>query len=53
MQEVARAELARRRGRLGKLTPEQERGVETLLTSTVNRISETLGAALELLEPAS
>jgi hypothetical protein len=53
MHDVARAELARRRGRLGNLTPEQQQGVETLLISTVNRFSETLIAAMELLEAAS
>jgi hypothetical protein len=52
MHDVARAELARRRGRLGNLTPEQQQGVETLLISTVNRLSETLIAAMELLEAA-
>jgi glutamyl-tRNA reductase len=39
MQEVARAELQRQRHRLGPLTPEQERAIEALLISTVNKIS--------------
>ncbi|MGB7921917.1 MAG: glutamyl-tRNA reductase [Pyrinomonadaceae bacterium] len=39
MQEIARAELQRQRSRLGELTPEQERAVEALLISTVNKIS--------------
>ena len=47
MQDIALSELARRRRRLGKLTIDQELAVETLLISTVNRISEIV-AALEL-----
>lgn len=39
MDEIARAELARQRGRLGELTPAQERAVEQLLASVVNKIS--------------
>jgi glutamyl-tRNA reductase len=39
MQGIARAELARQRHRLGQLTPEQERAIEFLLLSTVNKIS--------------
>ena len=38
-QEIARAELERQRPRLGELTPEQERAVEALLMSAVNKIS--------------
>lgn len=38
-QETARKELARQRKALGELTPEQERAVEALLVSTVNKIS--------------
>jgi glutamyl-tRNA reductase len=41
-QDVARAELKRQRGRLGKLTPEQEQAVEALLMSTVNKISHPI-----------
>ncbi len=39
MQEIARAELERQRHRLGTLTPEQERAIESLLIATVNKIS--------------
>jgi glutamyl-tRNA reductase len=39
MQDIARGELQRQRNRLGQLTPEQERAIEALLISTVNKIS--------------
>jgi glutamyl-tRNA reductase len=39
MQDIARGELQRHRNRLGQLTPEQERAIEALLISTVNKIS--------------
>jgi len=39
MDDIARGELTRQRGRLGELTPEQERAVEQLLASVVNKIS--------------
>ena len=39
MHEMARQELERQRHRLGNLTPEQEKAVESLLISTVNKIS--------------
>ena len=42
MQEVARAELARQRKRLGALTHEQETAIEALLMSTVNKISHPI-----------
>lgn len=42
MQSIARNEIARQRTRLGQLTPEQEQAVETLLLSTVNKISHPL-----------
>ncbi|HEV7905848.1 MAG TPA: glutamyl-tRNA reductase, partial [Pyrinomonadaceae bacterium] len=42
LEEIARTELARQRGRLGDLTPEQERAVEALLLSTVNKISHPI-----------
>ena len=42
MQDVARAELARQRKRLGPLTKDQERAIESLLMSTVNKISHPL-----------
>jgi glutamyl-tRNA reductase len=41
-QDIARSELLRQRNRLGPLTPEQERAVETLLLSAVNKISHPL-----------
>ena len=42
MQEVARAELARQRKRLGALTQDQETAIEALLMSTVNKISHPI-----------
>ena len=42
MQEVARAELTRQRKRLGPLTKEQEEAIESLLMSTVNKISHPI-----------
>ena len=45
--EIARTELARRRRRLGNLTPEQETVIEDLLFRTVNRVSELAGRILE------
>jgi glutamyl-tRNA reductase len=39
LQELARAELARQRKKLGPLTAEQEAAIEALLMSTVNKIS--------------
>ena len=39
MQDVARAELARQRKRLGPLTTDQEAAIESLLMSTVKKIS--------------
>jgi len=39
LQDIARLEMDRRRAQLGSLTPEQERAIEALLLSTVNRIS--------------
>jgi glutamyl-tRNA reductase len=41
-QEVARAEMARQRKRLGALTSEQEAAIEALLVSTVNKISHPI-----------
>jgi hypothetical protein len=51
MQDIALSELARRRRRLGNLTLDQELAVETLLISTVSRISEIV-AAMGLSESA-
>ena len=42
LQGIAKSELARQRNRLGKLTPEQERAIESLMMSTVNKISHPL-----------
>lgn len=42
MPDIARSEMARRRGRLGELTSEQEHALEVLLISTVNKISRAL-----------
>jgi glutamyl-tRNA reductase len=42
LQDIAKLELSRQRNRLGPLTPEQERAVEALLVSTVNKISHPL-----------
>jgi glutamyl-tRNA reductase len=42
MQDVARAELARQRKRLGPLTKEQEAAIEALLVSTINKISHPI-----------
>ena len=42
LEETARGELKRQRNRLGDLTPEQEKAVEALLMSTVNKISHPL-----------
>ncbi len=39
LQDIARQELKRQRNRLGALSPEQESGIESLLVSTVNKIS--------------
>jgi glutamyl-tRNA reductase len=39
LHEIAREEFKRQRTRLGDLTPEQERAVESLLVSTVNKIA--------------
>jgi glutamyl-tRNA reductase len=39
LQDIARLELTRQRNRLGPLTPEQERAVEALLLSTLNKVS--------------
>jgi glutamyl-tRNA reductase len=42
LHDIAKAELTRRRNRLGPLTAEQERAIEALLASTVNKISHPL-----------
>ena len=45
--QIARAEMARRRRRLGALTPDQETAIENLLLSTVTRISELVERGLQ------
>jgi glutamyl-tRNA reductase len=42
MQDIARAELARQRKRLGPLTQDQETAIESLLLSTINKISHPI-----------
>ena len=42
LQDIARDELERQRGRLGQLSAEQEKAVEALLLATVNKISHPL-----------
>jgi glutamyl-tRNA reductase len=42
LQDIARAEMARRRKRLGPLTKEQEAAIEALLLATVNKISHPI-----------
>jgi len=42
MQTIARDELIRQRKRLGPLTEEQEAAIESLLMSTVNKISHPI-----------
>ncbi len=42
LQDVARAEMARQRKRLGPLTKDQESAIESLLMSTVNKISHPI-----------
>src|SRR5215216_4742753 len=42
LQDVARAEMARQRKKLGPLTKDQEAAIESLLMSTVNKISHPI-----------
>ena len=42
LHDIATNELARQRQRLGELTPEQEHAIESLLRSTVNKISHPI-----------
>jgi glutamyl-tRNA reductase len=42
LQEIAQGELGKQRSRLGELSPEQERAVEALLMSTVNKIAHPI-----------
>src|SRR5262245_34303804 len=48
-QSIALAELARRRRRLGTLSPEQEIAVENLVVSTATKLSEVAIRVLESL----
>lgn len=50
---IARAELVRRKRRLGDLTLDQEQAVEKLLVLTVDRVSELSLTFLDLLETAA
>lgn len=43
-QDIARAEMARRRRKLGNLTPEQEMNIEKLLLSTASKVSKMIAA---------
>ncbi len=47
--DIARAELARWRRRLGPLTPEQEVRIETLVTSTATKVSLLAGRVMQSL----
>jgi len=47
--DIARAELARWRRRLGPLTPEQEVQIETLVTSTATKASLLAGRVMQSL----
>lgn len=42
LRDIAREEFVRQRARLGPLTPEQERAIEAMLMSAVNKISHPL-----------
>ena len=46
-QEIARAEMMRRRRRLGNLTQEQESAIETLLLSTALKASKLIEPVLK------
>ena len=48
-QDIARAELARWRRRLGTLTPEQELRIETLVTATATKASLLGGQVMQSL----
>jgi glutamyl-tRNA reductase len=49
MQQIARAELGHQRGRLGPLTTDQERAIESLLISTVNKLAHPVMSQLRRL----
>ena len=50
VQDIARAELRKRRKRLGVLSVEQEAAIEALLMTTVNKISHRVAQMRRLLE---
>ncbi|HBB86638.1 MAG TPA: glutamyl-tRNA reductase [Blastocatellia bacterium] len=52
-QDIARHEFKRQRNRLGPLTAEQESGIESLLLSTVNRLSHPMLSQMRHLSDAS
>ena len=52
-QEIARAEMMRRRRRLGKLTQEQESAIEALLMSTAFTASEVIEPVLNFFSQPS
>jgi glutamyl-tRNA reductase len=52
LHEIAREEMKRQRTRLGALTPEQERAVESLLAATVNKIAHPVISRLRSLHDA-
>jgi glutamyl-tRNA reductase len=49
MQQIARAELLHQRGRLGRLTTDQEKAIEALLISTVNKLAHPVISQLRRL----
>jgi glutamyl-tRNA reductase len=53
MHDIARAEMARQRKRLGPLTEDQETAIESLLLSTVNKISHPILNQMRRLYEAS
>jgi hypothetical protein len=52
VENIARAEMARRRRQLGNLTPEQEMNIETLLILTANQVSKMVTAMELKLSPS-
>lgn len=46
LQDIARSEFERHRGRLGPLSPEQERAIESLLIATANKIAHPVMTGL-------
>ena len=52
-QDIARAEFQKRRNRLGILTAEQERAIEFLLMSTVEKISHHVARVKSSIRPSA